>query len=39
MHSAYESAGNKDTAYLIDAMKRFYETNFRAIGDDVLEME
>lgn len=39
MHSAYETAGTKDTAYLIDAMKRFYETNFRAVGDDVLEME
>ena len=39
MHSAYETAGTKDTAYLIDAMKRFYETNFRTVGDDVLELE
>ena len=39
MHSAYETAGTKDTAYLIDAMTKFYETNFRTVGDDVLELE
>ncbi len=36
MHSAYETAGTKDTAYLIDAMKKFYETSFTASGDDVI---
>ena len=39
MHSAYETAGTKDTAYLIDAMQKFYETSFHAVGDDVIEME
>lgn len=39
MHSAYETAGTKDTAYLIDAMTKFYETCFTSCGDDVIGME
>ena len=33
MHSAYETAGVKDTQYLIDATKEFYETALVANGD------
>lgn len=39
MHSAYETAGTKDTAYLIEAMTKFYETNFTSSSDDVIGME
>ena len=27
MHSPYETAGIKDTKYMIDAIKKFYETS------------
>lgn len=39
MHSAYETAGCRDTAYLIDAMTQFYRTNFSADSDDVIGMD
>jgi len=36
MHSAYETAGAKDTAYLVKAAEEFYACSFRRDGDSVL---
>ena len=37
MHSAYETAGIKDTAYMIQAMEAFFQTHFEA--SDAYHME
>ncbi|MDF9825244.1 aspartyl aminopeptidase [Breznakia sp. PF5-3] len=37
MHSAYETAGSKDTAYLVEAIKHFFESDIRI--DDVSKIE
>lgn len=36
MHSAYETAGSADVAYMISAMKKFFETELQISGDDVV---
>lgn len=36
MHSAYESAGSEDVAYMVAAMKKFFETELQISGDDVI---
>ena len=33
MHSSYETAGTKDTAYMVDACKVFFETSLRCEAD------
>ena len=33
MHSAYETAGTADTAYLVSAMKQFFESNVQSGSD------
>ncbi len=33
MHSSYETAGTKDPAYMIDALRTFYETDILTRGD------
>ena len=38
MHSAYETAGVADTAYLIEAIKKLYETEIKFEGDGVFQM-
>lgn len=38
MHSCYETAGVKDTAYLIRAMRQFYFTRFHDCGQGRVEM-
>ena len=38
MHSCYETAGVKDTEYLIKAMKQFYSTYFHQIDATHVEM-
>jgi aspartyl aminopeptidase len=38
MHSAYETAGASDTAYLIRAMKKLYETKLTAKGDGSFQL-
>ncbi len=35
MHSAFETAGNKDTQYLIKAIKKFYETKLEWINGKI----
>ena len=35
MHSSYETAGAKDTAYLVRAARAFYESAYRVNGDSV----
>ena len=39
MHSAYETAGAKDTEYMVCALKRFYETSLRMKGDGSYTIE
>lgn len=34
MHSSYETAGSKDTAYAIKALTKFFSTNIRIDGSD-----
>ncbi len=38
MHSAYETAGSADTAYLIAAMKQFYKTELKLLGDSCFDL-
>ncbi|MBR2721872.1 MAG: M18 family aminopeptidase [Clostridia bacterium] len=38
MHSAYESAGSADTEYLCRAMKAFYESSVKALGDGSYQL-
>lgn len=35
MHSAYETAGNEDTSYMINAVKEFYNTRLSIINDEI----
>lgn len=37
MHSAFETAGSKDLEFLINALKRFYESSFKINKDGNLE--
>lgn len=39
MHSSYETAGIKDTAYMIKALEMFYNTNLHIVDSDVIEVE
>ena len=36
MHSPYETAGTKDTWYMLQAMKMFYQTRIQVQGSQVL---
>ena len=38
MHSAYETAGAKDTAYMVQALTAFYESEIRMTGDGAYEI-
>ena len=38
MHSAYETAGKKDVAYMVDALKCFYATDVRVVEDGSLTL-
>ena len=38
MHSAYETAGSKDTSYLIDGLKAFYKANLTPVSDSEYEI-
>ena len=38
MHSAYETAGSKDTSYLIDGLKAFYKANLTSASDSEYEI-
>lgn len=38
MHSAYETAGAKDTAYMVRALKKFYESAIRTHADGSVEI-
>ena len=38
MHSAYETAGGKDTSYLIDGLKAFYKANLTPVSDGEYEI-
>ena len=35
MHSSYETAGAKDTDYLVRAARSFYESGYRVNGESV----
>lgn len=39
MHSSYETAGIKDTKYMIDALTVFYDTNLRITDSESIEVE
>ena len=39
MHSSYETAGVKDAAYMVDALKSFYATDIRFGDDGVFELD
>lgn len=36
MHSAYETAGVKDSYYMIRAVRRFFESHIEALPVDLL---
>lgn len=38
MHSAYETAGIKDTKYLIDALTKFYSVSFQQQNNQIVEI-
>ena len=38
MHSAYETAGIRDTFYMIQALTAFYNTNLHIVDSDVIEV-
>ena len=38
MHSAYETAGIRDTLYMIQALTAFYNTNLHIVDSDVIEV-
>lgn len=38
MHSSYETAGVKDTKYLIDALKKFYSVSFKMVDDKNIDI-
>lgn len=39
MHSSYETGGTHDTLYLIEAMRRFFETELTPVGDGGFKVE
>ncbi len=39
MHSPYETAGTKDTEYLITALRHFYSLSFRNLGNGSWKLE
>lgn len=39
MHSSYETAGCRDTSYMIDAISEFYKTALRTEGDGIYTIE
>jgi aspartyl aminopeptidase len=39
MHSAYETAGDKDTAYMIKALTAFFESEIIMNADGVYEIK
>lgn len=39
MHSSYETAGIKDTAYMIKALEMFYNRNLHIVDSDTIEVE
>ena len=39
MHSSYETAGTKDVAYMVQAMRAFYETEIRNLGNGAYALE
>ena len=39
MHSAYETAGCEDVAYLIEAMRAFYEAELECLGKDAYTLK
>jgi len=39
MHSSYETAGIKDTAYMIQALEMFYNKNLHIVDSDIIEVE
>lgn len=39
MHSAYETAGIKDTAYMVQALTTFYNMNLHITDSDVVEVQ
>jgi aspartyl aminopeptidase len=39
MHSSYETAGAKDTEYLITALRRFYSSALTVLGDGEYVIE
>ena len=39
MHSAYETAGIKDTAYMVQALTTFYNTNLHITDSDMIEVQ
>ena len=39
MHSVYETAGSKDTAYLVELAKTLYSTSVYAVGDGKIKIE
>ena len=38
MHSAYETAGTADTAYMVEAMKVFFSSSLRNEGHDQYQL-
>ena len=39
MHSSYETAGIKDTEYMIRALTRFYDCNLQITDSERIEVE
>lgn len=39
MHSAYETAGIKDSAYMVQALSTFYKLNLHITDSDVIEVQ
>ena len=39
MHSSYETAGTKDVSYMITALKAFYETEIKTLGDGLYAID
>jgi aspartyl aminopeptidase len=38
MHSCYETAGTKDTEYLISAMTEFFSSSIRCVSENEYEI-
>ena len=39
MHSAYETAGVKDTVYMIEALKTFFESKIVCVEDGIYRLK